>query len=65
MIAILRTRFMQGKSWDNVSVRCGLFLVKACMLLGGKCSVFVFFCLVLQSYNFALIINKRRDDKPG
>ena len=46
-VAIVRTRFMQGKSWDNVSVRCGLFLVKACMLIGGNLTVFVYFCLVL------------------
>jgi hypothetical protein len=56
---------MQGKSWDNVSVRCGLFLAKACMLLGGKCGSMVYVCLVLQTYNFALIVNKRRDNDPG
>ena len=47
VMTIVRTKFMQGKTWDNVSVRCGLIFLKMCMLLGGKCGPMVYFCMVL------------------
>lgn len=65
VLTTVHVKFIMGRTWDNVSVRCGLLLVKACMLLGGKCGTMVYFCFVLQIYNFALIINKRRDNRPG
>ena len=58
-------RFMLEKSWDNVSVRCGTLLIKAAMLASGDIGPFAFFCMLLQVYNFALIVNKRRDSQPG
>ena len=64
-VTTVHVKFVQGKTWDNVSVRCGLLLVKAAMMLGGKCGVMVYFCLVLQIYNFALIVNRRFDNNPG
>lgn len=54
-------KFIEGRTWDNVSVRCGLLLAKAAMLVAGKLGPITYFCMVLQIYNFALIINKRRD----
>jgi len=65
VVTTVHVKFTLGRTWDNVSVRCGLLLVKACMLLGGVCGTVVYFCFVLQIYNFALIVNKRRDNKPG
>lgn len=56
---------VQGKTWDNVSVRCGFHLAKAAMLVCGNNGPLVYFCMLLQIYNFALIVNKRRDSKPG
>ena len=35
LICILYFRFMLHKTWDNVSVRIGCFVVKAAMLTGG------------------------------
>ena len=56
---------MLEKSWDNVSVRCGTLLIKAAMLVCGDIGPFAYFCMLLQVYNFALIVNKRRDSQPG
>ena len=58
-------KFIEGRTWDNVSVRCGLLLSKAAMLVMGKFGPLTYFCMILQIYNFALIINKRRDSQPG
>ena len=65
LMTTVHVKFILGKTWDNVSVRCGLLLVKAAMMVGGKLGPMVYFCLILQIYNFALIVNKRRDDNPG
>ena len=35
------------------------------MLVSGKLGPLIYFCMLLQIYNFALIINKRRDSIPG
>jgi len=64
-ITVVNVRFMQGKSWDNVSVRSGLLFAKCCMLLGGKCGPMVYVLYVLQTYAFSELLMKRRDDKPG
>ena len=58
-------KFIEGRTWDNVSVRCGLLLSKAAMLVMGKMGPLTYFCMILQLYNFALIVNKRRDSQPG
>jgi len=65
LITTVHIKYMQGQSWDNVSVRCGLLLVKAAMLVGGRFGPTIYFCLMVQIYNFALIINRRRDSMPG
>ena len=54
-----------GKSWDNVSVRCGFFIAKAAMLTMRNHGPLLYFCMLLQFYNIALIINHRRDSIPG
>ena len=54
-----------GKTWDNVSVRCGFFLAKATMLTIPGHGSLLYFCMLLQWYNIALIINHRRDSIPG
>ena len=61
----IHVKFVLGKTWDNVSVRCGFLLSKAAMLVAGKFGPLIYFCMLLQIYNFALIINKRRDSIPG
>lgn len=58
-------KFLQGKTWDNVAVRCGLILAKVAMLIDPATGPLLYFCLILQIYNFALIVNKRYDSKPG
>lgn len=58
-------KLLKKKSWENVSVRNGLMLAKAAMLVSGPTGPFVYFCLCLQFYSFALIVNHRRDSKPG
>jgi len=65
LVTTVHIRYLEGRTWDNVSVRCGLLLVKAAMLVGGKLGPTIYFCLMLQIYNFALIINRRRDSQPG
>ena len=65
LITTIHIKFLEGKSWDNVSVRCGLLLTKAAMLIGGKFGPLSYFCMILQIYFFALIVNRRRDSKPG
>ena len=65
MAATIQVKFIEGRSWPNVSVRCGLLLVKAAMLVAGKFGPLVYFCMMLQIYSFALIVNRRRDSQPG
>lgn len=35
------------------------------MLVAGEIGPVAYFCMLLQVYNFALIINRRRDSRPG
>ena len=65
LVTTVHIKYMEGRTWDNVSVRCGLLLVKAAMLVVGIFGPTIYFCLMLQIYNFALIINRRRDSQPG
>lgn len=64
-ITTVYIKFMQGKTWDNVSVRCGLMLAKAAMIVDGHLGPLVYVCFILILYNFALMVNKRRDSQPG
>ena len=65
MVSFFYFKIVKKKSWENVSVRNGLLIVKAAMLVTGNTGPFVYFCLCLQFYSFALIVNHRRDSKPG
>ena len=56
---------VEGKTWDNVSVRCGFFIAKAAMLTMRNHGPLLYFCMLLQWYNIALIMNHRRDSIPG
>lgn len=58
-------KVMQGKTWENVSVRCGIYVAKAAMLTTGMPGPLIFFCLITQLYYFSIIINHRSDSKPG
>lgn len=40
-------KLIKKKSWENVSVRNGLILAKAAMLVSGPTGPFVYFCLCL------------------
>lgn len=65
MVSFFYFKIIKKKSWENVSVRNGLLIAKAAMLVTGTPGPFVYFCLCLQFYSFALIVNHRRDSKPG
>lgn len=65
LLTIGRVKFMQGKTWDNVSVRVGLFAAKAAMLVAGNTGPLTYFFMLLELYNFSLIINHRNDSMPG
>ncbi len=58
-------KVMQGKTWENISVRCGIYVAKAAMLTTGMPGPLIFFCLTTQLYYFSIIINHRSDSKPG
>ena len=58
-------KIMLGKTWDNASVRCGFFIAKAAILTAGNVGPLLYFCMLLQWYNIALVINHRRDSIPG
>merc|ERR1719198_2407205 len=57
--------FARNISWEKLSIRCGLFLVKASMLVSGKIGPAIYFCLTLQLYHFSRILNRRFDSRPG
>ena len=40
-------KFIQQKTWENVSVRCGLLLIKAAMLVSNKLGPLLYFCMLL------------------
>jgi hypothetical protein len=48
-----------GKPWENQSVRCGIYLVKAAMLVGGKTGPALYCCLLIQLYYFSIIVSHR------
>lgn len=65
LVCTIKVKFIEDRTWDNVSVRCGLLLTKAAMLVAVKLGPLIYFCMILQIYNFSLIVNKRRDSSPG
>jgi hypothetical protein len=65
LVSFAYFKLVKKKSWENVSVRNGLILTKAAMLVSGTTGPYVYFFLCLQFYSFALIVNHRRDSKPG
>ena len=42
-----QVRFVEKKSWDNVSVRCACLFLKAAMLLCGDTGPLCYFCMLL------------------
>ena len=40
-------KFYLGKTWDNASVRSGLFLAKAAILTAGNVGPALYFCMLL------------------
>jgi len=48
-----------GKPWENQSVRCGIYLAKASMLVAGKTGPALYCCLLIQLYYFSIIVNHR------
>ena len=65
IVSTVYFKFTLGKTWDNASVRCGFFIAKAAILVTGYLGPIVYFCMLLQWYNIALVINHRRDSIPG
>jgi hypothetical protein len=65
MVSFVYFKLIKKKTWENVSVRNGLLLAKAAMLVSGTTGPFAYFCLCWQFYCFALIVNHRRDSRPG
>lgn len=37
-VALIVFKFYQGKTWENVSVRCGIYLIKAAIMVTGPLS---------------------------
>lgn len=65
IITTVYFKIVLGKTWDNASVRCGFFIAKAAILTSGHVGPMLYFCMLLQWYNIALVINHRRDSIPG
>jgi len=64
-ICFFYTKRIQKKTWENCSVRNGIYLAKAAMLVSGKTGPLLYLCLITQVYYFSIIINHRSDSKPG
>jgi len=64
-ISLVVYRTVQGKTYENISVRWGIYVAKAAMLTTGKPGPLLYFCLITQIYYFSIIINHRNDSKPG
>ena len=47
MVSFVYFKIIKRKSWENVSVRNGLLIVKAAMLVTGNTGPFTYFCLCL------------------
>jgi hypothetical protein len=56
---------IQGKSWENISVRNGIYIAKAAMLVSGCSGPLLYTCLITQLYYFSIILNHRKDSRPG
>jgi len=54
-------RQIQGKTWENCSVRNGIYVAKAAMLVAGKTGPLLYLCLITQIYYFSIVINHRND----
>lgn len=65
IVSFVFFKFIKKKTWESISVRNGLLIAKAAMLVSGRTGPFMYFCLCMQFYNFALVVNHRRDSKPG
>jgi hypothetical protein len=65
IVSFVFFRMIKKKSWENISVRNGLLIAKAAMLVSNRVGPLLYFCLVMQFYNFSLVINHRRDSRPG
>jgi hypothetical protein len=64
-ISIFVYKVTQGKTYENVSVRLGIYIAKAAMLTTGLSGPLLYLCLIAQLYYFSIIINHRNDSKPG
>ena len=47
------------KGWENNSVRCGMYILKAAMIVAGTKGTVIYCCLVIQLYYFALLLDNR------
>ena len=56
---------IRNYSWEKISVKFGLFTIKAAMLVSGKIGPAVYFCMLWQLYSFQRILNRRFDSRPG
>lgn len=65
VIALMFYKLYQGKTWENLSVRSGIYIAKAAMLATGLQGPLLYTCLITQLYYFSIVINHRRDSKPG
>lgn len=46
-VSLFVFKFRQGKSWENQSVRCGIYMVKAAMLVAGRTGPALYCCLLI------------------
>jgi hypothetical protein len=64
-ISMIVFKGMQGKTWENISVRNGIYIAKAAMLVSGCSGPLLYTCLITQLYYFSIILNHRKDSRPG
>lgn len=65
LITVFYAKMVRGKSLENISVKVGFFVLKASMLVAGQNGPLIYFCMLLELYNFCLLVNHRNDSQPG
>ena len=65
VLSMVVFKMLQGKTWENCSVRNGIYIAKAAMLVSGRSGPLLYTCLIAQIYYFSIVLNHRRDSKPG
>lgn len=57
----LFVKVTREEGWEKNSVRCGMYVLKAAMIVAGTKGAAIYCCLLVQLYYFALLIDKRSE----